>query len=445
MINAAIISTGSEILQGLYPDTNAQWLARRLFALGLNVRLIAACPDSLDEIESRLRYAAERVDLIVCTGGIGPTEDDLNRFAIRDVFGTPLERDEESLAMILERFTRRGREVPAGNDVQVLIPRGATVLRNQWGTAPGFFLPNAAERHAATPDDLQLADASYPNAALLALPGPPSEMRPMWETLAEPLIAARATGDAFTAVRSIRAFGRPESELNDLIKPMFRRDPDVDFTILARNGTIEFRIAARSTSADALEARLDEYEQELRQRIPESCIFGRNEDTLWSVVSDLLREHKQTVAVAESCTGGLLGKLLTDTPGSSANFLGGFITYSNEAKIRDLGVPEELIETHGAVSEEVAIAMANGARARTGSMHALAITGIAGPDGGTEEKPVGLTFVALASEGHRTIPRRTIFPGNRDQNRLWAAMTALDLLRARILGDAARQRKRNAR
>ncbi len=422
---AAIISTGTEILQGLYADTNARWLAEQLSAEGVEVRLIAASPDDPQELESLLRYAGSRMDLIVCSGGLGPTADDVNREVFSRVFQARLHEDALAVAMMRERFARRGRGMPDNNLVQALLPAEAIPLYNDWGTAPGFFLPPSSERGITT--------GEVPPCALVALPGPPRELMPMFRERVLPLLRERIVGRQFVGVRVLHTFGAPESELGQYVKDLFVTSPTVAYTMLAKPYGVDVRILVRAERAEDVHARLSDLEAQTRRRIPAYLIYGKDDETLAGVVAELLTQRGATLALAESCTGGLISKLFTDIPGSSAFLLEGAVTYSNAAKIRRVGVCPVALERYGAVSESVARQMAQGALRRSGADFALAVTGIAGPSGGTPQKPVGLTFIALA-EGAKVDVRRYVFTGDREFNRTFAALTAINWLRLRLLG-----------
>lgn len=424
LTTAAIISTGTEILQGLYADTNARWLAEQLSAEGIEVRLSAAAPDDAEEIESLLRYAAQRADLVICSGGLGPTADDVNREVFARVFGVALVQDERAVTMMRERFARRGREMPENNLVQALVPEGAIVLYNEWGTAPGFFIPPAEERGSG--------HVHAPSCALLALPGPPRELYAMFRELALPLLRERIGARRYVLKRVIHTFGAPESEVGQYVHDLFATTADYAYTMLAKPHGIDIRIVVRASTLEEATQRLNELEKETRRRVPPELIYGYDEETLPAVVAKMLTNHHIRLAVAESCTGGLVSKLLTDIPGSSAFFVQGLVTYANEAKMRLLGVHPTTLEKHGAVSEHTARAMAEGARQIADADYALAITGIAGPSGGTAEKPVGLTYIALADRANTNV-QRFVFGGDREFNRMFAALTALNWLRLKLM------------
>lgn len=421
---AAILSTGTELVQGLYADTNARWLAEQLCAEGVEVKLLAASPDDGGELESLLSYVGSRVDLVVCSGGLGPTADDVNRQVFSKVFHAPLKLDEKAAAMIRERFARRGRSMPESNLVQAMVPRGAFVLYNEWGTAPGFFLPPAEERMGES------ARGVVP-AALLALPGPPRELYPMFRQLAMPLLRERLSARRYVRVRTLHTFGAPESELGEYVKDLFASTPDYAYTMLAKPHGVDIRIVVRGQTCEDVETRLREWEEKTRARLPAPLVYGVDDETMASVVARLLIERHLRFACAESCTGGLLAKLLTDVAGSSAFFLGGWVTYSNEAKTRELGVAPQTLQRWGAVSEATAREMAQGALHRSGADLAVAITGIAGPSGGSPQKPVGTTYIALATP-HTTQVRHDCFAGDREFNRVRAALTALNWVRLAV-------------
>lgn len=423
---AAIVSTGSEILQGLYADTNARLLAEHLSALGIGVTAVAAAPDDPAQFEATLRFAASQSDLVVVSGGLGPTEDDVNRDVFARVFGAPLVLDPTAVEKMRARFAARGRTMNERNIVQAMVPAGCTVFQNEWGTAPGYFLPPAAERGVSEP--------GVPAAGLIALPGPPREMAPMLEACALPILRGRAAGEAFVLTRTVHTFGVPESDLNEQTRDLFRSHPDVTYTILAKGYGVDFRITARAATRGEAEALVNRFDATTRERVGRECVVGADGDTMASVVGAMLRARGATVCTAESCTGGLVAKLLTDIPGSSAYLVQGAVTYANEAKVRMLGVGRDTLAAHGAVSAEVAREMAAGARASAGTDYALALTGIAGPDGGTPEKPVGLVFLALAAaDGVRVV--RQVWLGDREQIRTWAALAALDLLRKKLAAE----------
>jgi nicotinamide-nucleotide amidase len=411
-----VVSTGTEILQGLYADTNAQFIAEQLTSLGIQVVGIYAAPDDRAVLESTFRHVASTCNLVICSGGLGPTEDDINRDVFAAIWKTELHRDERALEMMRTRFLTRARgPMPESNEVQALVPTESTVLYNQWGTAPGFYLP---------------ARDGMP--ALVALPGPPKEMRPMFLESAKPLLENLAGGETISITRTVHTYGQPESYVNECCRNLFRADPRVALTILAKTYGVDLRIHASGPSNAAAQQLVRQYEEDIRSRLSPDEVYGADEQMLHDAVAELLIANRLTVAAAESCTGGLVSKLLTDVPGSSAYIKQGYVVYANEAKISVLGVCAETIDQHGAVSEQTAAEMAAGVRELAGSDFGIGVTGIAGPTGGTPDKPVGLTYIAIADK-HRTRVQRSQFLGDREMNRIWAAQTALYLLRRRLL------------
>ncbi len=415
-----IISTGTEILQGHYPDTNAQWLSRELMAMGFSVRRHMAIADDAESLREGLSLAVERADLVIMTGGLGPTADDLNRQTVADVFQTKLIEDERALREIEERFLKRGRKMPPSNVVQALIPAGATVLYNQWGTAPGFYLrPNETSKIRAT---------------MLALPGPPREMNPMFKAFGAPLILEQFSGGRRSLrTLTLHTIGLAESFINDRIKDLFGVDPKVNVALLAGKWRVDVRLTLQGESAEEDDRLASQWREEILGRLGAENVFGEDETQFEQTIGILLRERKQTLAMAESCTGGLIAKLITDIPGSSDYFVEGFVTYANEAKIHSLGVTKETLESHGAVSAETAEAMALGARRVSGVDWALSVTGIAGPGGGSPEKPVGLVYIGLASPDGRVKSRKILGLSDRAAIRELSAVTALDILRRAII------------
>jgi nicotinamide-nucleotide amidase len=408
-----ILSIGTELTLGQSVDTNAAWLAEQLAAQGIRCERHITVPDDPSLIRDVLRQAAEASDVIVATGGLGPTVDDLTREALAEAAGVPLETDAASVEQIRAFFARRGREMPERNKVQARIPQGGQAIENTCGTAPGIYM------------DLN-------GTACYALPGVPFEMKTMFTRDVLPHLRAAAGGRVLRC-RRLQCFGMGESDigvrLHDLMMP--GRNPAVGTT--AELGVIGVRISASGDSAGAVEMLLEESEADVRARLG-NVVFGREADTLASVVGAQLAARGETLSVAESCTGGLIAKLLTDVPGSSNYFAGGVVTYANELKQRLLGVPAEMLASIGAVSEPVARAMAEGARRSFSTTYALAVSGIAGPTGGTPDKPVGLVFLGLAAPKDVTV-RQARFGSDapRAVIRERAAGTALNLLRLKLM------------
>lgn len=409
-----IISTGTEILQGLYPDTNAQWLSRQLLSIGLPVCGHSAVGDSKEDLEGLLRAISKRCDVVIVTGGLGPTEDDVNRFAIARVYDVELEEDEAAVVQMRERFSRRGRPFRDSNRVQAMIPRGARVLYNDWGTAPGFLVENTQEL-----------------AALIALPGPPRELHPMFEKWVEPYLLERFRPSLRYATLTLHTIGLPESDVNSGVRDLFEADPSVRVALLAAEGKVDIRLTACGSGEDKVRQLLGDFRRRIEECIDVESLYGTNDETLESVVGKLLARHGRTLAVAESCTGGMISSRLTNVSGASSYLKEGFVTYANEAKMARLGVAGDLIDQHGAVSSEVARAMAEGARRTAGADFGLSVTGIAGPTGGTDQKPVGLVYIGLAWDGDAVVVKRR-FLGNRNENRMYTANAALDLVRRHL-------------
>lgn len=407
---AAILSIGNELLSGRTVDTSAAYIAGRLRSIGLPVVSVHAVADEEGTIERSLGLAAGEADVVVATGGLGPTDDDLTRQAFARFLDVELVLRPDLLEKIQQFFDRRGVAMPTRNSIQACIPRGAAALENELGTAPGI----RAERDGKL---------------LFALPGVPAEMRHMLETQVLPQLQPLVSGQAL-AVRRLKCFGAGESTIAEMIGDVMRRgrNPLVNCTV--HLGVITLEVVATADTQTEAQEMAEREERSLRSALG-SLVYGVEDQTLAEVVGDRLRRTGRTLAVAESCTGGLLAKLITDIPGSSEYFTYGWVTYSNEAKTRALGVPVATIATYGAVSEPVARALAQGARRTAGTDYALSITGIAGPGGGTEQKPVGLVYIAVDNhDGTET--SRHVFSFDRGSVRLRAAQTALNILRLRL-------------
>jgi nicotinamide-nucleotide amidase len=408
--NASIVSIGNELLSGRTIDTNAAYIAGRLRAISLPVVSIYGVPDEEAAIVRTLDLAARDADAIIVTGGLGPTDDDLTRQAIAQFLGVDLVLHEDLLADLRQFFARRNIAMPERNTIQACIPRGAAAIRNERGTAPGIR-------------------AQKNGKLLFAMPGVPAEMEHMFETSVLPELRLLVRGQVI-AVTRLKCFGAGESTIAEMIGDAMRRgrNPLVNCTVHAGVITLEIvATAADRTEAENMAAR----EEESLRAVLGDLIYGIGDQTLAEVVGEALARLGRTVAVAESATGGLLAKLITDIPGASHYFTHGWVTYSNEAKQRELNVPREMIDKYGAVSEPVARAMAQGARRQAGTDYAIAITGIAGPGGGSEQKPVGLTYIAL-DKAEGTDTSRHIFAFDRSAVRLRAAQTALNLLRREL-------------
>ncbi|MCG3126519.1 MAG: Nicotinamide-nucleotide amidohydrolase PncC [Phycisphaerae bacterium] len=413
MRRAWIISIGTELTLGQTVDTNSAWLSRELAALGIRPLRHLTLPDELPDIAEALAGACRHCELALVTGGLGPTADDLTREALAAVAGVPLELNAASLREIEAFFAARGRTMSEANRSQALCPRGAAMISNSCGTAPGI--------HARIGD-----------CELFVMPGVPSEMTSMFAAYVAPRIRALGAGSVLRS-RVVQTFGMGESDLGARIRDLMQRGRNPEIGTTAALGVIGVRINAMAADPAAADALLDQAEAELRARLG-PLVYGIDDQTLAGAVGQLLRDTGRTLSTAESCTGGLIGKLLTDQPGSSAYFVGGTVAYTNSAKTALLGVDARLIAQHGAVSEPVVRQMAAGAQRAHASDYAVAVSGIAGPDGGTPEKPVGT--VCIAAAGLERTDARTLRLGadaSRDAIRQRAATAALNALRLMLL------------
>jgi len=410
-MRAEIIAVGSEMLTPYRLDTNSLFLTDELNKLGIRVIHKAVVGDSPDEMRTSFRHAMDRAELIVASGGLGPTDDDRTRETVAELLGRKLRRDEAVLRRIQEMFRRFGRAMPEINARQAMVPEGADVLPNARGSAPGLWLESNGH-------------------ILVLLPGVPHELRALFEAEVRPRLAKLGPHERLFT-RDLRITGLPESEVDQRVAPLYALYPDADTTILAAPTGIQLHPRVWSDDAAKAEKMLDEIVERMALALGEHLYSTRGE-ILEEVVGRVLTENRATVAAAESCTGGMLAERLTNIPGSSNYFLGGVVCYSNELKSALVGVPPELIESKGAVSPEVALALADGIRRRTGATLGVGITGIAGPGGGTPEKPVGLVHIAIADErGPRE--RAFRFPGDRERIRQHATQAALDMVRRYFL------------
>ncbi len=409
-MDAEIIAVGSELLTPFRQDTNSLYLTGKLNSLGIEVRFKTIVGDDRDRLASSVRQAIERSELVILTGGLGPTEDDVNREVVGDVLDRPLLEVPEIRRNLEERWSKLGRPMPANNLRQTLVPRGAEWLPNTRGTAPGLWI-------------------EQDERILVLLPGPPWELEVMFEAECLPRLAKRSSGRRLRT-RTYKVVGLPESEVDRRIAPAFKKYKNPETTILSVLGTIEVHLRASGSSDAEADALLGELGDKIELALGDH-IFSSRGETLEEVVGMYLVMKQKTVAVAESCTGGLVAERLTRVPGSSSFFLGGVVCYSNELKTRLVGVPADLIAAEGAVSKPVAQALAEGVRRRTGVSIGVGITGIAGPSGGSPEKPVGSVFIALADD-RSTEVRRFQFPGDRERVRTWASVAALEMIRRRI-------------
>ncbi|HYE64299.1 MAG TPA: competence/damage-inducible protein A [Pyrinomonadaceae bacterium] len=411
MLTAEIIAIGSELLTPSRTDTNSLWLTEKLNGSGIEVKLKTIVGDDDARLEETIRDALKRSSVVITTGGLGPTEDDITRKIAARAMGRRLMLDEKVLENIRARFLSFGRSMPEINSRQAMVIEGAEVLDNPHGTAPGMYI-------------------EHEGRAVVLLPGPPREMRPMFESFVQPKLAAKA-GDVRVVRRTLRVAGMGESAVDERIAPIYTQYKNPQTTILFNQSEIEIHLTAQGKTEAEAELLLDGLAGQIEERLGHA-IFAFRGEKMEEVVGLRLAVGGFTLAVAESCTGGLIAGRLTDVPGSSVYFKEGVVAYSNEAKIRSLGVGAELIMRHGAVSAPVAEAMAEGVRRRADTDFGLSVTGIAGPGGGTEEKPVGLVFIALADDAH-TEHRKLMIPGDRHLIRWRASQAALDLLRRRLI------------
>jgi nicotinamide-nucleotide amidase len=421
-VNIELINTGSELMLGFVLNTHQQWICRQLSDAGYEVERQVAIADTGENILQAVREALGRADFIIVTGGLGPTSDDLTRDLIADLLGKKLRQDAAILARLKEFFKQRGRTMPQGTQVQAMVPEGALALENPNGTAPGLAMevqpnPFRADRRASW---------------LVMLPGPPRELRPMFMDHALPLLKKTFPLTKDFVCRTFRTTGMGESLVEEAIaaplKPLVAAGLEIGYC--ARYGEVDVRLVARGPSA----GELVEAGSEIVRGKLHGNIFGGQDDGLNEIIVRLLTERKETLVLAESCTGGYLANKITDVPGASAVFLGGLVTYSNELKQALLGVRAETLTEYGAVSAPAVREMAEGARTRYNADYALAITGIAGPSGGTPDKPVGTVFIALATRRHTFV----LNPVNRYDRATFkhiTALQALELLRRNLARD----------
>lgn len=409
-----LINTGTELVLGDTINTNAAWIGQQLAALGLSVARQTIVPDGA-VIGEVLAEAAGRSDVVIATGGLGPTNDDVTREITAGLLGLPMDVDAGVVAKLEAYFHKRGREVNQATLRQAMVPRGARVLDNAFGTAPGLYVPAVlgAERGWG--------------CHFFLLPGPPRELKPMFETGVVPVLKALHPAAAGREVLYLKVTGMGESDLVDHVERELEAmaEAGLEMGYCIGKGDVDVRLAGPGEVV-AKGAAL------VREKVGD-YILSEDRRVLEEVVVHLLAERGETMATAESCTGGMIAGRLTDVSGASAVFGYGYVTYSNEAKVRELGVSAELLMRHGAVSEPVACGMAEGCLEVSGANHAVAVTGIAGPTGGSEEKPVGTVFVALASKGEATKCRRLFFPGARDRFKLLTSQAALEMIRRRLL------------
>jgi nicotinamide-nucleotide amidase len=411
MLSAEIIAIGSEMLAPDRTDTNSLWLTEKLNRIGIDVKLKTIVGDDDARLEELVRDAVKRSRVVITTGGLGPTEDDITRKVVARAVNRRLSLDEKVLNEIRTRFQSFGVSMPERNSRQAMVIDGAEVLPNPNGTAPGLFL-------------------EHDRCAIALLPGPPREMKPMFENHVQAKLES-LSGDIRFARRVLRVSGMGESAVDEKIAPIYTQFENPQTTILFNSSEIEIHLRAHARTEEDAEALLDHLSLKIEQALGNS-VFSFRGETMEEVVGRRLAITGFTLSVAESCTGGLISQRLTNVPGASKYFLEGVVTYSNQSKTRLLGVDKKLIKEFGAVSQQVARDMARGVRHKAKTDFGLAITGIAGPDGGSEEKPVGLVYVALADDAH-TEHKRFVIPGDRELIRWRASQAALDMLRRRLI------------
>ena len=414
-MNAEIIAIGSELLTPFRQDTNSLYLTEKLNQLGVEVIFKTIVGDDRERLTGAASLAVSRAEIVIFMGGLGPTEDDLTREAVADALGLELHRDPAIITSLEQRFAARGWKMAANNLKQADVITGATVLPNANGSAPGQWMSGKYEGR---------------ERIIMLLPGPPHELKALFEEQCLARLRAKLPPQ-FIATRELKITGLGESQCDARVAPIYKLYTDVQTTILAGAGEIQLHLKTRAASLEAAQARVDQLVGKIEEELGDS-VFSDNGDSMEQIVGYYLQMRNATLAVAESCTGGLLAERITSVSGSSRYFLGGAVVYSNQLKTAFADVPAGLIEKHGAVSREVAAALAEGIRRRTGATLGLGITGVAGPTGGTAEKPVGLVFHALANDGETEVVERK-FPGDRKRIRRFASQQALDMVRRKLM------------
>jgi nicotinamide-nucleotide amidase len=412
---AEIVAIGSELLTPFRQDTNSLYLTEQLNNLGVEVRFKTIVGDSLKDIVRVTTAAVSRADILLLSGGLGPTEDDVTREAVAETLGLALRRDIEIVKAIERRFAERGWKISPNNAKQADVLTGATVLPNANGTAPGQWISGKSDGK---------------EKIIILLPGPPHELKALFESAVLERLSAKVPRQ-FLATRVLKITGMGESACDARVAPIYRRFADVNTTILASPGEIQLHLRTRASSDKAAQQRLDELVEKIEVELGDN-VYSDNGDSLEQIVSYFLQMRSATLSVAESCTGGLVAERLTSVSGSSRYFVGGVVAYSNELKSQLADVPQDLLDVYGAVSAQVAQALAEGIRQRCGTTLGLGITGVAGPTGGTAEKPVGLVFHALASDSGTEVVKRS-FPGDRARVRWFASQQALDMVRRKLM------------
>jgi nicotinamide-nucleotide amidase len=412
---AEIIAVGSELLTPFRQDTNSLYITEQLNKLGVEVAFKTIVGDSLKDLVRVISSALSRADILILSGGLGPTEDDLTREAVSETLGLQLRRDPQIVLAIERRFTEHGWKMSPNNLKQGDVIAGATVLPNATGTAPGQWISGRSDGK---------------EKIIILLPGPPHELKALFEGAVIERLRAKVPRQCL-ATRVLKITGMGESACDARVAPIYKRFTDIDTTILAGTGEIQLHMKTHAQTQAVAEQRLDELIEKVEEELGDN-VYSDNGDSLEQIVSYFLQMRNATLAVAESCTGGLVAERLTSVSGSSRYFIGGAVVYSNELKTQLADVPPDLIEVYGAVSEQVARALAEGIRKRCGTTLGLGITGVAGPTGGTAEKPVGLAYHALASESGTDMIKRN-FPGDRTRIRWFASQQALDMVRRKLM------------
>ncbi|KUG03805.1 c-terminal domain of cina type s [hydrocarbon metagenome] len=412
MVTAYIVSTGTELLMGSTSDTNSIFLSRQLIELGIKVQGKIVVGDDAGDIKRAFEYGLSAADMVISSGGLGPTNDDLTKEMACEVMDCQAVLIDEELERVKNYFIKRGRPMPESNIKQAMFPPGAVILRNKRGTAPGMYLRQKAK-------------------LIVLLPGPPHEMKSMYFNEVEPRLADEyALWDKSYACRTIKVFGPGESQVEVMLGELIERPQGYSMALTAKSGEIHIGIQVYGKDINECPKKLDEITNRVREKLGNN-IFGVDEDTMLDITASSLKRQNKRIALAESCTGGLLAKMLTDLPGSSDYFWGGVTAYNDEAKQLMLGVKEETLDKYGAVSFETAEEMVRGLVNISGTDVGVSITGIAGPSGGSDDKPVGLVYIGVICDGVYNV-KELRFGGQRDMIRVLAARTALDMVR-RIL------------
>jgi len=414
-VNAEIIAIGSELLTPFRQDTNSLYLTEKLNQLGVEVIFKTLVGDSRERLTGAASLAVSRAEVVIFMGGLGPTEDDLTREAVADALGLELRRDPAIVTSLEQRFAARGWKMTTNNLKQADVISGATVLPNANGSAPGQWMSGKYDGR---------------ERIIMLLPGPPHELKALFEEQCLPRLRAKLPAQ-FIATRELKITGLGESSCDSRVAPIYKLYTDVDTTILAGADEIQLHLKSRASSLEAAQSRVDQLAEKIEEELGDS-VFSDNGESMEQIVGYYLQMRNATLAVAESCTGGLLAERITSVGGSSRYFLGGAVVYSNQLKTAFADVPAELIEKHGAVSAEVAKALAEGIRRHSGATFGLSVTGVAGPAGGSDAKPVGLVFHALASEAGTEVVERK-FPGDRKRIRRFASQQALDMVRRKLM------------